>query len=270
MIMDSAPIHDQRLVRWERRTEWPLAGVATLFLAAYAWPILQPDLQPRLRTMCATVVLTAWALFGADYVTRAALAHRRIHFITHHLPDLASVALPVLRPLRLLRLIALVRVLNRKATTSLYGRVAVYVASSVLLVIFVSALAELDAERGRAGANVETFADALWWSATTVTTVGYGDRYPVTRDGRLVAIGLMLAGIALIGVVTASIASWLIASVCETEINNEEGTRRQIAALHAELTEIKAAILSGTLTPPSQATSGEADTAVHAPAVHHR
>ena len=63
--------------------------------------------------------------------------------------------------------------------------------------------------------------DALWWSPTTVATVGYGDRYPVTRDGRLVAIGLMLAGIALIATVTAAIASWLVARVRDAESDTE-------------------------------------------------
>ena len=104
--------------------------------------------------------------------------------------DLLSIALPVLRPLRLLRLVALVRILNRKATTSLHGRVAIYVVSSAALIIFVASLAGLDAERGKPHANINTFGDALWWSATTVMTVGYGDRYPVTVTGRFVAAGL--------------------------------------------------------------------------------
>jgi voltage-gated potassium channel len=105
--------------------------------------------------------------------------------------------------------------------------------------MFVAALAELDAERGKSGTNIETFGDAVWWALTTVTTVGYGDRFPVTRDGRLVAVGLMLAGIALIGVVRAAIASWLIANVREAESDTQETLHRQIAALHTELAEIK-------------------------------
>ena len=246
-----------RLDRWERRTEWPLAGVAGIFLGAYAWPILQPGIAHGWRSACAVTVYVAWGLFAADYIARVALADRRGRFIAYHLPDLASVVLPVLRPLRLLRLVALIRVLNRRATVSLQGRVAVYVTSSVVVVIFVAALAELDAERGRRGANIESFGDALWWALTTVTTVGYGDRYPVTTDGRLVAVGLMLAGIALIGVVTASIASWLIANVRAVEADTEQSLHRQIASLHAELTEIKA--LLGPLIPAHSATQGRMD-----------
>ena len=87
---------------------------------------------------------------------------------------------------------------------------AVYVGGLSAVVLLVASLAILDAERGREGANIETFGGALWWSVTTVTTVGYGDRFPVTGTGRMIAVALMMAGIALIGVVTATLASWII------------------------------------------------------------
>jgi hypothetical protein len=70
-------------------------------------------------------------------------------FVWRKLLDLASIALRVLRPLRLLRLVALITVLNRKATSSLQGRVAIYVGSSVVLIVFVAALAVLDTECGK-------------------------------------------------------------------------------------------------------------------------
>ncbi len=237
----------RRLARWERRTEWPLAVAAAIFLAAYAWPILQPHIPHGWRRACEIVVYVAWALFAVDYVVRVVLAERRTRFVLHHLPDLAAVALPVLRPLRLLRLIALIRVLNRRATDTLQGRVALYVTSSVIVVIFVAALAELDAERGHPHATIVSFGDALWWAVATVTTVGYGDIYPVTTDGRLVAVGLMSAGIALIGVVTASIASWLISTVRAAEADAEASLQLQISALHEELVEIKALLKHRTM-----------------------
>lgn len=71
----------------------------------------------------------------------------------------------------------------------------------------------LDAEQDAKGANITTFGDALWWACTTVTTVGYGDRFPVTVQGRVVAVGLMLVGIAVVGAVTATIAAWLVSQV---------------------------------------------------------
>jgi len=68
----------------------------------------------------------------------------------------------------------------------------------------------------RPDASITTFGDSLWWTVTTISTVGYGDRYPVTVEGRIVAAVLMVAGIALLGVVTASIASWFVDTVRAT------------------------------------------------------
>jgi voltage-gated potassium channel len=156
-----------------------------------------------------------------------------------HIPDLLVVALPILRPLRLLRLVVLLRILNRRATDSLRGKVAIYVAGATVIVLFCAALAVLDAERRNAHANITTFGDALWWATTTVTTVGYGDRYPVTTEGRFVAIGLMLAGIALIGVVTASFATWLIDRVREVERDAEATVVADVAALRTEIAALR-------------------------------
>jgi voltage-gated potassium channel len=119
----------------------------------------------------------------------------------------------------LLRIVALLSILNRATGGSMRGRVVVYIVGATSLVLFVASLAVLEAERGAKGATITTFGDAVWWVMTTVTTVGYGDRYPMTTQGRFIAGGLMLAGIALLGIVTASLASWLIDHV--REVNEE-------------------------------------------------
>ena len=142
--------------------------------------------------------------------------------------------------MRLLRLLTLLCFVNRRASSSLRGQVIVYVVGLTSLVLLLSSLAVLDAERGRDGANIDDFGDALWWSATTVTTVGYGDRFPVTGTGRLIAVALMLAAIALLGVVTASFASWLIERVAEVEEAGQAATRRDVAALTAEVAALRA------------------------------
>ena len=84
-----------------------------------------------------------------------------------------------------------------------------------------------------------TFLSAVWWTVVTMTTVGYGDHYPVTIEGRLVAAVLMIAGIALIGVVTATVAAWLVQRVSspskdESERSIEE-LKTEVAALTATL-----------------------------------
>jgi voltage-gated potassium channel len=177
----------------------------------------------------------AWVLFVVDYIARLALSRDRAAFVRGNPLDLAVIALPLLRPLRLLRLVTLLSVLNRHAGGSLRCRVAIYVAGSTTLVLFVASLAVLDAERGADKATITTFGDATWWAMTTVTTVGYGDRYPITAQGRFIAGGLMLAGIALLGVVTASLASWLLDKVREVEEHSQAATRADMVALTAEV-----------------------------------
>jgi voltage-gated potassium channel len=97
------------------------------------------------------------------------------------------------------------------------GRVGIYVAGGASLLAFCAALAGLDAERSSPDANISDFGDAIWWAVTTMTTVGYGDHYPITSAGRLVGFGLMIGGIALLGTVTATVtatlASWLVETV---------------------------------------------------------
>jgi len=92
-----------------------------------------------------------------------------------------------------------------------------FMVSASVLFIYVAAVAVLDAEQNVSGANITNFADALWWSFVTITTVGYGDFTPITLTGRLVAVSLMIGGITIIGVITASFASWIVEKVQLTE-----------------------------------------------------
>jgi voltage-gated potassium channel len=216
-------------------TEWVLAAVAVLFLLAYAWPILEPGLGREWKTLCAVIQLASWVIFVLDYLARVWTAGDRRRYFTKHLLDLVIVALPALRPLRLLRLVILFRVLNRKAAATLRGRVPLYVSTSAGTLVICAALAVLDAERHAAGSNIKTFGDALWWAVVTVTTVGYGDHFPVTLQGRFVAAGLMIGGVALIGVVTASFAAWFIDRVRDEEEEQQAATRRDLERLSGRI-----------------------------------
>ncbi|WP_082592416.1 potassium channel family protein [Phycicoccus sp. Soil803] len=199
--------------RWERRVEVPLLLLALAFLVAYAWPVLDPRLDPTLDVFLGYVSWTVWAAFALDFAVRLALAQDRRHYALQHWYDVALIALPVLRPLRLLRLLAFLRILNRSAAGNLAGRVTTYVIGAAVMAVGLGAVAVLDVEQDAKGANITTIGDALWWASTTVTTVGYGDRYPVTTTGRVIAVALMIVGIALVGAVTASIAAWFVASL---------------------------------------------------------
>jgi voltage-gated potassium channel len=213
--MDAQP----KLHRWEQRSEWPLAAVALLFLAVYSVQVLA---QPHgyERAMLWAVSWLAWGLFVIDYIARLCLATDRPRWFFRHLFDLAIVALPLLRPLRLLRLVVLLGALQKAVGDAVRGRIVIYTVSGVVLLIYVASLAILDKERDQPGARIDSFGKALWWSITTVTTV--------------IAVLLMLGGISLVGVVTASLASWIVQRVSETETANRAATAAQIDELRSE------------------------------------
>jgi voltage-gated potassium channel len=233
------------LAQWRRRTEWPLVAAAGLFLAAYAVPILHHGAAPFERHLCTGVLIATWVAFGIDYVARLYLDTGRRKHVSWYALDLMILVVPIFpffRFLRVLRLLMLFRVVNRKAAVALQGRVAAYVGGTAALVIFCGALAEVDAEQhshAPGGPNIHGFGDALWWAVSTVTTVGYGDKFPTTVPGRLVAIGLMFSGIALIGLVTASFASWLIARVRQDEAETRAATAEDLHALRLEITALR-------------------------------
>ncbi|QZY27894.1 potassium channel family protein [Nocardioides coralli] len=230
---------ESRREAWERRSEWWLMGAALVFVAVFAWPILDPGLDPAIRTACWAVAWLTWVVFAADYAVRVWLSRDRWGFVKSTPFDLLIVVLPFLRPLALLRLLALLGVLNRRAGDALQGRVAYYVLVATSLLLFVASLLVLQAERGRPGATIDDFGDAVWWAMTTMTTVGYGDEFPVTTTGRLVAAGLMLAGIALLGVVTATVASAFIQRVTDSDEEAEAATRADLADLTAQVAALR-------------------------------
>jgi voltage-gated potassium channel len=220
--------------RWERRTEWPLALVAIVFLAMYSVQVLSRPHGPEAHTLDVAGWI-AWSLFVVDYVVRLSLAPDRRQWFVRHLLDLLIVALPLMRPLRLLRLVVLVGALQKAIGSAVRGRILIYTITGVVLLVYVASLAILDQERGRPGAKINTFGDAVWWAISTVTTVGYGDQYPITVLGRVVAVLLMIGGISLIGVVTASLASWIVQRVAETDTASQAATAAHIDELRSEI-----------------------------------
>ncbi|MFI7613302.1 potassium channel family protein [Nonomuraea terrae] len=150
----------------------------------------------------------------------------------------------------MLRALLLVQVVAERVRLPLRVRAVVYVGGTAVFLGLVGSVAVLDVERGAPDANIETIGDALWWSLVTMTTVGYGDRFPVTGEGRLVAAGLMIAGIALLGVVTAAIASWFVERFERTAAADRR-TEAELAQVTAELVELRRTVaeLSARLAP---------------------
>jgi voltage-gated potassium channel len=223
--------------RFAAAVDIPLTVLAVLWLPVLVLPLVA-HLSASLLASLAAIDYFIWAVFAVEYLARLYLAPSRRWFVRHHLLDLVVVTIPVLRPLRILRLLRLFNVSRagvvlwnalRRGREILAHRGLQFVLLAVLVIIFVAAGLELAFEHGSHGATIQNFGDALWWAIVTVTTVGYGDKYPVTAGGRGVAVALMFVGIGLIGVLTATVASYFV----------EDSAKRDKAALVERLERIE-------------------------------
>ncbi|MFF0742533.1 potassium channel family protein [Streptomyces sp. NPDC004111] len=228
-------------IRWERRTQIPLLALALVFAVAYAVPIVAPDAAPGVHRACAVTEWAVWAVFAADYLVRLSLAPAKWLFVRSHPLDLLAVLLPLARPLRLLRLVATLLLVGRRARMAPQITLTAYVGGAVVGLMMFGSLAVLEVERDAPEGNIKNLGDAVWWSFTTMTTVGYGDHSPTTGLGRVLAVGLMLSGIALLGVVTANIAAWFIARF-ERDDAEERRQTELLEALTREIKELRAEV----------------------------
>ncbi|WP_328454480.1 potassium channel family protein [Streptomyces sp. NBC_00386] len=201
---------DSPMTRWEHRTEVPLAVASLLFLTAYAVHVLAHGLSQGGRDVCLAVIAVAWAAFLVDYLVLWRLSGQGLRFVRTHLLDTVVLVLPLLRPLRVVKLYDAVLRRRGEPRLPLYARVIFYASIAVLLLGFSGALAVYQAEYQAPHATIVTFGDSVWWAASTLSTVGYGDVTPVTPRGRTIAVAMMVCGLALLGAVTGSFSSWLL------------------------------------------------------------
>jgi len=230
--------------RWLRWTEWPLVVLGLLFLVVLILPLAEPLDENALRGLdVANVVI--WALFVVDYLARLYLVFDRRRFVRTHILDLIVIVVPFLRPFRLLRLLAIVISTTRRAGGLAVRRVTLYVIGVTVIVMSVSAVVVYDAEKETPldHRTIKTLGDAFWWSLVTVTTIGYGDVYPVSALGRAFAALLIVTGIALIGTITAAIASYFVNIVRSAETaDTDEAAADGQAALQASVDALTASV----------------------------
>jgi len=162
------------------------------------------------RDACLSVIMVIWTAFLVDYVVRWRLSGQGLRFVRTHLLDTVVLVLPLLRPLRVVKLYDAVLRRRGEPRLPLYARVIFYASIAVLLLGFSGALAVYQAEYQAPHATIVTFGDSVWWAASTLSTVGYGDVTPVTPRGRTIAVAMMVCGLALLGAVTGSFSSWLL------------------------------------------------------------
>jgi voltage-gated potassium channel len=247
-----------RLDAYERRTALAMVLLAVGYLVLYSFYVLDEGLTSEGLDRLDTAMNAIWVVFIADLTLRTVLSPKHIAYLVHHPLDVIAVAVPAFRVLRVLRVLTAGQWLISRGSRLRIGRTATAVVVAVAFLTYLSSLAVLNAERGAKGADIETFGDALWWSLVTMATVGYGDYVPVTTNGRIVAVGLMVVGISLLGLVGASVASAVVTRISGRAQEGQSAVKEDLEALRAEIAALRQALLDAGvtgLTKPSETNS---------------
>lgn len=196
--MGNLELRAELLARYQRRSTAPLLVNGFLFIGAFIEEVTGAS------PFGGFLLELTWIIFVIDYLVLVTLAPSRWRFITTHVPYLVALLFP---PLRIWLLIELAWRAFRSPRSRLQGRVTLAAVYATSLILVFGSLAVWYLERGKPGANIETYGEALWWGVATITTVGYGDAVPVTTPGRVVASVVMFNGIAVVSVITAGVVS---------------------------------------------------------------
>ena len=200
--------------------------IVTLVIDAFS------KLSPETIKLLRDIDYGICVIFFADFLIRFFSAKNKWHYMQWGWIDLIS-SIPVFElflAARVFRIIQLLRVLrafrSMRLLTKYYfsnkvkGAFTSVGIIAILMVIF-SAIGILNVEKDAPHSNIKTAGDALWWAYVTITTVGYGDKYPVTPEGRIIAVALITVGVGLFGTFTAYVASWFVEKREEEEQEKE-------------------------------------------------
>ena len=227
---------EKNLVAWEDRSSRPMFVASVLYLLAFAAPIMSTRIQEPYDGYLNIIQMILWGLFAADYCIRLYLAPRRLYFITHNLMNLAIVLLPAWRIVSFLAMIHLTTNRQYKRLSELAVKLFGYTA--IFIIMF--ALAIYSVESSEPGAMIRDLPTAYWWTFTTLATVGYGDVYPITGIGRVIAVVVMLYGVGMVAVATGALASWIIEKIGGREEQEYPATKADVDDLRQEISELRA------------------------------
>jgi voltage-gated potassium channel len=210
-------------------------NILILILSIYVLVALVLDtfleFSPEISDLLTLIDNLICGVFLYDFLYRFRRAENKLRFMKWGWIDLVS-SIPTLdfmRAGRALRLVRLLRILRAFRSTRhlvqhifrtrTHGTLTTAAIVAILMVLF-SSIAILQVEDDP-NSNIKTAEDAIWWAFVTITTVGYGDRYPVTSEGRIIAALLMTVGVGLFGTSTAFLASWFVEQT-QTEDTKEK------------------------------------------------
>lgn len=192
-----------------------LMGLGFAYLGIYSVQVLATPPS----AVFGALELAGWGIYGfflLDLLARMLVWLPRfrelsgwVEFLKVNWLAVIAATFPAFRTFRVLRVLIVLRGVSPYVHTRM-GKVAVMVGVALPVIIYTAALSVLEAERTDPSAHIQSFGDALWWSMVTVTTVGYGDLFPVTVEGRFVGTFLIFTGIGLFSTVTALIATWVM------------------------------------------------------------
>lgn len=192
---------------WIKRSSFPLGIAGLLYLGTYAGSVvLDPSSMWHLISEVGSNAI--WALFLFDLIVRLLEIKKFGTFLKEAWFDLACLLVPFFRFLRAFRVIFAIRGLNAFFESRMH-KTGAYVAALVPIIWFGSAIAVLDAERDQYGSSISDLPSAMWWSISTMTTIGFGD-FPQSLEGRFIAVALMLSGIGLFSAAAGMFANWII------------------------------------------------------------
>ncbi len=196
-----------------------LAVISVGLLIVEVVNIVSPDTYPWMYTL--DLIISVF--FFGDFFLHFHVSPNKSGFFRRHIPDLiaavpitsavsAGLAFPVFSPLtflhlfRFFRLILRIRILLEASSEYTRHSYLIYVATTAVFVLVSGATGFYLFEFGK-NPHVNSFGDAIWWAIVTSTTIGYGDIYPVTTGGRVVAVIVMLVGITALGTFIAAVDS---------------------------------------------------------------
>jgi voltage-gated potassium channel len=192
---------DGRLAAYVARTQTALDLLALATLWIVVVPPSDFGTAHDAGALAWIIRVAVSVVYGIDITIRCVLARRHVHYLLTHPLGIVWVIFP---PVRVIFSFRLVRSVFRR------GHLSRFLLAASVLVINGAIIVYL-LERHAPRSNIHTLGESLWWSAVTVTTVGYGDFFPVTTAGRITACFIMGIGLLTLAVVTAQVASSFVA-----------------------------------------------------------